>query len=73
MKPSERNTDIVYFDQDKNLFYRVVTDGEGRKSSTTCSYQLAVTNDKQAPIEDDYKERIAKLEERLSALESKGE
>lgn len=73
MKPSERNTDIVYFDQDKNLFYRVVTDGEGRKSSTTCSYQIAITNDKQTNVEDDYKERIEKLEERLKALEEKGE
>lgn len=32
MKSVDRNSDYVYFNQDKPVFYRVKVDGEGRKA-----------------------------------------
>ena len=38
MKTNLRNSDMIYFDQDKDAFYRVKVDYEGRKTWAQFSY-----------------------------------
>lgn len=63
MRTNQRNSDMVYFDQDKNLFYRVKVDMDGRKSYATFTYTIP---EPQAPVTNldlnSLNERISKLE-----------
>ena len=65
IKTEIRNSDMVYFDQDKNVFYRVRVDVDGRKSWTSFTYSLP-NQDENAPAT---KADIQMLSERIAELE----
>ena len=45
MKTNLRNSDMIYFDQDKDMFYRIKVDFEGRK--TWAQFNYTVPNNKE--------------------------
>ena len=65
MKSTERNSEYVYFNQDKPVFYRVKVDMEGRKAWQEFPY---VTPDPNASIPvtkadlESFNKRLSKLE-----------
>ena len=70
MRTNQRNSDMVYFDQDKNVFYRVKVDMDGRKSYATFTYTIPepiipVTNSDFNALS----ERITRLEKMLNPTE----
>lgn len=65
MKSTERNSDYVYFNQDKPVFYRVKVDGEGRKAWQEFPYNMPDTSLSLPATQSD----IAKLNERLERIE----
>lgn len=65
MKSTERNSDYVYFNQDKPVFYRVKVDGEGRKAWQEFPYNLPDPSTSLPATQND----IAKLNERLEKIE----
>jgi hypothetical protein len=65
-----RNCDMVFFDQDKPIFYRVKVDMEGRKS---CA-QFSFANNQAAQEQMSYEQldaRLKKLEEKLNVTGEK--
>lgn len=65
IRTDRRNSDVVYFDQDKNVFYRVRVDMDGRKSWAQFSYNTP-NAETTAPAT---KEDILQLSERITRLE----
>lgn len=65
IKTTERNSDMVHFHQDKNEFYRVKVDNEGRKSWAAFPYNAPNQNDNTPATKADIKALI----ERIEALE----
>lgn len=66
IKTTERNSDMIYFHQDKNEFYRVKVDLEGRKSWAIFQYVLP-NQEENAPAT---KADIMSLLARIEALEN---
>ncbi len=66
IKTNMRNSDMVYFDQDKNVFYRVKVDMEGRKSWAQFTYALPDQEDNTPATKAD----IATLLQRIETLEA---
>lgn len=66
IKTTERNSDIIYFHQDKNEFYRIKVDMEGRKSWAVFMYNLPSQEDNAPATKAD----IATLLVRIEALEN---
>ena len=68
MRTNTRNSDVVYFDQDKDVFYRVKVDFDGRK--TWAQFNYTVPNEKEnipatkADI-DQLLTKIQRLEQRV--------
>lgn len=61
-KATQRNSDVVFFDQDKPVFYRVKVDGDGRKSWMQFEY-AAPDAAKNAPVtKSEFQEFVARLE-----------
>lgn len=65
IKTTERNSDIIYFHQDKNEFYRIKVDMEGRKSWAAFTYSFPDQEDNTPATKAD----IMKLLTRIEALE----
>ena len=66
IRTDRRNSDVVYFDQDKNVFYRVRVDMDGRKSWAQFSYNTPNAETTTPATKEDIlqlSERIARLEE----------
>lgn len=62
MKTNNRNSDMIYFDQDKDIFYRVKVDFEGRKTWAQFSY-TAPNNEENIPAtKADIKYLLTKIE-----------
>lgn len=59
------NSDMIYFDQDKNVFYRVKVDQEGRKTWAQFQYSMPNQGDNVPATKED----IRILTERIKALE----
>ena len=66
MKSNERNSDYVYFNQDKPVFYRVKVDMDGRKVWQEFPYN-SINQDANLPAT---KSDFEALNARLNALES---
>ena len=69
IKTTERNSDMIYFHQDKNEFYRVKVDMEGRKSWAAFPYNLPNQEDNAPATKAD----IQALAARIEALEGSKE
>lgn len=65
MKSTERNSDYVYFNQDKPVFYRVKVDNDGRKAWQEFPYSTPDPSANLPATQGD----IAKLSERLERIE----
>lgn len=62
MKTNIRNSDMIYFDQDKNIFYRIKVDYDGRKTWAQFSY-TAPNNEENIPAtKADIKYLLTKIE-----------
>lgn len=66
MRTTNRNSDMVYFHQDKNVFYRVKVDMEGRKSWASFNYSIPDPNTETPATKAD----IAELMRRIERLEN---
>lgn len=64
IRTTQFNSDMIYFNQDKNEFYRIRVDTEGRKSYLTFVYTLPATN---TPEESN--DKFAALLARVEILE----
>ena len=61
-KATQRNSDVVFFDQDRPVFYRVKVDSDGRKSWMQFEY-VAPDAAKNAPVtKSEFQEFVARLE-----------
>lgn len=67
MQTTRRPSDMVYFNQDKDEFYNVKVDYEGRKTWATFTFALP-NPEANAPIT---KADFSSIVERVSALEAK--
>ena len=67
MQTTKRPSDMVYFNQDKNEFYNVKVDYDGRKSWATFPYTLP-NSDETTPVS---KADIANIVSRVEILEAK--
>lgn len=65
IKTNMYNSDMIYFDQDKNVFYRVKVDQEGRKTWAQFQYNMPNQGDNVPATKED----IRVLTERIKALE----
>lgn len=65
IKNNMYNSDMIYFDQDKNVFYRVKVDQEGRKTWAQFQYNMPNQGDNVPATKED----IRILTERIKALE----
>lgn len=66
MKTTTRNSDMVYFHQDQNVFYRVKVDFDGRKTWAQFDYNVPDPNLNVPATKAD----IQALAERLSKIEA---
>lgn len=66
IKTVDRNSDMIYFHQDKNEFYRVKVDQDGRKSWIILNY-MSPNQDDNAPVT---KAEFNNLITRIEALEA---
>lgn len=62
IKTTERNSDMIYFHQDKNEFYRVKVDLEGRKSWAVFQYILPTQEDNTPATKADIMALVARIE-----------
>lgn len=62
VKTNDRNSDVIYFHQDKNEFYRVKVDAEGRKSWATFIYALPNQDDSTPATKADMRALLARIE-----------
>lgn len=67
MQTTKRPSDMVYFNQDKNEFYNVKVDYDGRKSWATFPYTLPDSNENMPASRAD----ILALTDRVTAIEAK--
>ena len=68
-RASSRNSEMVFFHQDKPIFYRVKVDNEGRKSWAQYDYGTKPTEDNTPVTRAELSElvkKIAVLEEKLN-------
>ena len=65
MRTNMRNSDMVYFHQDQNVFYRVKVDQDGRKSWMQFNYQMPDPNANVPATKAD----LLDIENRLRRLE----
>ena len=56
------NSDMIYFNQDKNEFYRIKTDLEGRKSWAVFSYTIPNQDDNVPATKADFVGLVARIE-----------
>jgi hypothetical protein len=66
MRASSRNSDMVFFNQDKPIFYRVKIDNEGRKSWAQFDYTTQAQNENSYATKSD----VQNIIERLTVLEN---
>lgn len=66
--PAPNGSDLVYFDQDKDLMYNVITDWNGRKTIRVFELSEYSDNPPQMVKPDDF----AALLKRVEALEAQG-
>ena len=62
IRTSECNSDMVYFHQDKNEFYRVKVDSEGRKSWAAFPYSLHNQEDTTPATKADIRDLVTRVE-----------
>lgn len=62
IKTDMRNSDMIYFNQDKNEFYRVKVDMEGRKSWAVFLYTLPNQEDNAPATKADIQALVARIE-----------
>lgn len=62
IKTTERPSDMIYFHQDKNEFYRVKVDMEGRKSWAAFPYNLPNQEESTPATKADIQALIARIE-----------
>ena len=62
IKTTERNSDMIYFHQDKNEFYRVKFDMEGRKSWAAFPYSFPNQEDNAPATKADIQALVARIE-----------
>lgn len=67
MRTTTRNSDVVYFDQDRDVFYRVRVDWDGKKSWAEFQFTLPNQIDTTPLTKEELKPILARLE----ALEAK--
>jgi hypothetical protein len=67
IRTTQFNSDMIYFNQDRNEFYRVRVDTDGRKSYLTFVY--ALPEPAPAPTPQANPEEFAALSARVEALE----
>lgn len=67
-KVTGRNCDMVFFDQDKPIFYRVKVDTEGRKSWMQFEYSGGGNNENTPVIRKDLSQLISRIEVLEKAL-----
>lgn len=71
IKTTERNSDMIYFHQDKNEFYRIKVDMEGRKSWAAFPYTLPNQEDNLPATKADIQALVARIEALESSKETK--
>lgn len=71
VKTTERNSDMIYFHQDKNEFYRVKVNNEGRKSWATFPYSFDAQGDNGPATKADIQSLIARIEVLEAARDAK--
>lgn len=62
IKTNSRNSDMVYFDQDRNVFYRIKVDMEGKKSWAEFPYNVPGQEDNTAATKADIRALLARIE-----------
>lgn len=62
MRTTARGSDMVYFDQDRDVFYRVKMDWDGKKSWAEFQFTLPVQNDPTPVNKSDFQALVAKVE-----------
>ena len=71
IKTNDRNSDMIYFHQDKNEFYRVKVDAEGRKSWAIFAYTLPDQENTSPATKADILALVARIEALEAAKEAK--
>lgn len=64
IRTTQFNSDMIYFNQDKNEFYRIRVDNDGRKSYLSFVYTLPVP-----PTQEVQEDKFVALLARVEALE----
>lgn len=71
IKTDQRNSDMIYFNQDKNEFYRIKVDLEGRKSWAIFTYTAPNQEDNAPVTKADLLPLIVRIEALEGAKETK--
>lgn len=71
IKTNMRNSDMIYFNQNKNEFYRIKVDMEGRKSWAAFPYSSPDSEDNTPATKADILALSARIEELEAAKETK--
>lgn len=65
-RASSKNTDMVFFHQDRPVFYRIKIDNDGRKSWAEFNYSTQSQNENSYVTQSEFRT----LSERLAAIEA---
>lgn len=63
MRTTARGSDMVYFDQDRDVFYRVKVDWDGKKSWAEFQFSLPAQVDNTPVLRNDFQALVAKVEQ----------
>ena len=73
IKTTERNSDMVYFHQDRAEFYRIRVDTEGRKSWAVFQYTQPSQDDSVPATKADLNALLARIEELENTCSTKAQ
>lgn len=65
------NSDVVFFDQDKDIMYNIKSDAYGKKTHLVIDLSLHQEPDP-VQVQEEYKKQIEELRTRVEALENVG-
>lgn len=63
MRTTTRGCDMVYFDQDRDVFYRVKVDWDGKKSWAEFQFMLPAVQDTTPVFKNDFQALVNKVEQ----------
>lgn len=63
MRTTTRNSDMVYFDQDRDVFYRVRVDWDGKKTWAEFQFTLPAIQDTTPVSKNDFQALVTKVDQ----------